>query len=119
MYVNSFLYIHAGAPEKVHFKQAIVSLTSITISWDKPPSDNGVIVEYVIQSTYGEKSITMNTAKEMHTLVNLSPSTRVEFTVRAVSICGAIGIASTTSEATKSIRKLMAFVCCHAISPPF
>ena len=99
-------FILAGIPEMIHFNQAIVNLTSITISWDKPPSDNGVIVEYVIQSTFSGKSITMNTAKEMHTLVNLSPSTKIEFIVWAVSICGAIGIASTTSETTKSIRKL-------------
>ena len=90
----------------VHFNQAIVNLTSITISWDKPPSDNGVIVEYLIQLTYSGMSITMNRTKEAHTLDNLSPSTRIEFTVWAVSICGAIGIASTTSETTKSIRKL-------------
>ena len=61
----------------------------------------------MIQLTYGEKDITINTTEETYMLENLSPATRVDFIVSAVSICGAVGEQSTTSEITDAIRKSM------------
>ena len=96
----------------VNFKQATTTLTGITILWDAPPSDNGAIVEYVIRLAYDEIDITVNTTKEMYVLANPTPANRVEFTVSAVSICGAVGEPSTTSENTDSIRKSLCMPYC-------
>ena len=41
----------------------------------------------------------------MYVLPDLSPDTRVEFSVIAVSICGAVGVVSTTTEYTNAIRE--------------
>ena len=54
---------------------------------------------------YNGTSTTANSAKEMYVLSDLSPDSRVEFSVNAVSICGAVGVLSTTTEYTNSIRK--------------
>ena len=69
------------------------------------PYDNGVIADYEIQLTYDGTSTAVNSVKEMYVLPNLIPDTRVEFSVSAVSICGAVGVLSTTTEYTNSIRK--------------
>ena len=54
---------------------------------------------------YDGTNTTVNSAKEMYILPDLSPDTRVEFSVAAVSICGTVGVVSTTTEYTNSIRK--------------
>ena len=97
--------MHTGIPEQVNFNQATTTLTSVIISWTAPSSDNGAIVEYMVQFAYDDIDITINTTKEMYELENLSPATRVKFTVSAVSVCGAVGKASATTENTKAIRK--------------
>ena len=99
------LIFHTGVPQKVNFKQATQTLSSITISWDTPSSDNGAIVEYVIQFTYNNSENIVSTTKEMYVLASLSPATRVKFSVSPVSVCGAVGKASITTERTEAIRK--------------
>ena len=42
----------------------------------------------------------------MYVLSDLIPDTRVELCVSAVSVCGAVGVPSTTTEYTNAIRKL-------------
>ena len=105
IHVACFFSTHAGVPKKVNFNQATQTLSNITISWDTPSSDNGAIVEYMIQYTYNNTDNIVNTTKEMYVLASLSPATEVKFSVSAISICGAVGKASTTTEQTKAIRK--------------
>ena len=73
--------------------------------WTAPSDNSGVIVDYVIQLMYDGTSTAVNSAKEMYILPDLSPDTRVEFSVNAVSVCGAVGVVSTTTEYTNPIRK--------------
>ena len=47
----------------------------------------------------------MNTDKEMYVLPDLNPDTKVEFSVGAVGVCGAVGVLSTTTEYTNAVRK--------------
>ena len=87
------------------FNQAITTLTSITISWTAPSDDNGAVVGYEIQYTYGGTYTTVSTTELKYTLDDLIPATGVEFSVSAVSICRAVGKPSTTHEYTTDIRK--------------
>ena len=87
------------------FNQANTNLTSVILSWIAPSDDNGAIVEYQIQIIYDGTSTVVNTAKEMYVLSGLSPATRARFSVSAVSVCGAVGVVSTKTEDTDSIRK--------------
>ena len=41
----------------------------------------------------------------MYVLLDLSPDTRVEFSVGVVNICGAVGVLSATTEYTNAVRK--------------
>ena len=93
------------APGPVLFHQVTTNFTSIVISWKAPSDDNGVIVDYEIQINYDLTTTTINRAKEMYILPDLSPDTRVEFSVSAVSVCGAVGVVSATTEYTKAVRK--------------
>ena len=101
---TKFVFPTVG-PGMVVFNQPMNTLTSITISWATPSSDNGVVVEYVIQSTNNGTSTTENTTEVMYVLEDLIPSTRVEFSVSAVSICGLVGEPSNATEHTDNIRK--------------
>ena len=101
----SLFVFHADIPGPVRFNLVTATLTSITISWTAPSDDNGAIVEYQIQFTYNRTTTTVNTTKEMYVLLDLSPDTGVEFSVRAVSVCGAVGVVSTTIEDTNAIRE--------------
>ena len=89
----------------VLFHLVTTNFTSITFSWTAPSDNSGVIAYYAIQLIYDGTSTAVNSAKKMHVLPNLSPDTKVQFSVRAVSICGAVGVLSTTTEYTNSIRK--------------
>ena len=92
-------------PGPVLFHQVTTNFTSITFSWTAPSDNSGIIVDYVIQLTYDGTSTTGNSAKELYILPDLSPDTRVEFTVSAVSVCGAVGELSATIEYTNAVRK--------------
>ena len=59
----------------------------------------------MIQLTYDGTSTTVNSVKEMYILPDLSPDTRVEFSVNAVGVCGTVGVVSTTTEYTNPICK--------------
>ena len=97
----------ADVPGPVFFNQATTNLTSVTISWTAPSDENGAIVEYRIQINYDGTSTVVNTDREMYFLSDLNPATRVRFSVSAVSVCGAVGVVSTTTEDTDSICKSM------------
>ena len=83
----------------------MTTLTSITFSWTAPSSDNGVVLQYTIQFTKDGISKTENTTKLIYELEDLAPSTEVELSVSAVSICGLAGEPSVTIESTDAIRK--------------
>ena len=99
------LVFDTDVPGPVLFHQVTTNFTTITFSWTAPCDNSGVIVGYEIQFTYDGTSSTVNSAKEVYLLPNLSPDTRVEFSISAVSICGAVGVVSTTTEYTNTIRK--------------
>ena len=101
----SLLYVYAVVPEKVVFNNVMTTLTSITISWTGPANDVAIVMEYQVQVTYNNSATTVNTTELMYTVEGLSPSTRVDFSVRAVSYCGQLGELSFTTEYAKSIRK--------------
>ena len=92
-------------PGPVLFHQVTTNFTSITVSWKAPFDYSGAIVAYQIQITYYNAATTVNTDKEMYVLPNLNPDTRVEFSVSAVSACGAVGVLSFTTEYTNAVRK--------------
>ena len=94
-----------AAPELVIFNMALTTLTSITFSWSAPSNDNGVVVEYMIQFTIEGTSTTKNITELMYVFEDLAPSTEVEFSVKAVSVCGLIGESSVTIAYTEAIRK--------------
>ena len=93
-------------PGPVLLHKVTTNFTSITFSWTVPSANSGVIKDYEIQLLYDGTSTTVNNGKETYILPDLSPDTRVVFSVSAVSICGAVGVLSTTTEYTSSIRKL-------------
>ena len=99
------LVFDTDVPGPVLFHQVTTNFTTITFSWTAPSDNSGVIVGYEIQFTYDGTSSTVNNAKEVYLLPDLSPDTRVEFSISAVSICGAVGVVSTTTEYTNTIRK--------------
>ena len=84
---------------------AMASLTSITISWTAPSNDNGVVLQYMIQFTNDGISTAENITELMFVFEDLAPSTEVEFSVSAVSICGLVGEPSVTTESTDVIRE--------------
>ena len=92
-------------PGPVLFHQVTTNFTSITFSWKAPSDNSGVIADYEIQLSYDETSSAVITAKAIYAVPNLIPDTRVEFSVSAVSVCGAVGEVSATTEYTNSIRK--------------
>ena len=96
---------HTDAPGPVLLYQVNTNFTSITFSWTAPSDNSGVKAYYDIHLTYDETSSTISSAKQMYVLPDLSPDTGVEFSVSAVSICGAVGVLITTTEYTNSIRK--------------
>ena len=98
------MVLPTAAPGKVVFNQALTTLTSITISW-VASSDNGVVLNYIIQVIKNGISTTENTTEGMYVFGDLAPSTGVEFSVSAVSICGLVGEPSDTTEYTDAIRK--------------
>ena len=101
---NEFV-LCADVPGPVFFNPATTNLMSVTISWTAPYEGSGAIVEYQIWIVYDGTSTVVNTVKEMYFLPDLSPDTRARFSVSAVSVCGAVGVLSTTTEDTDSIRK--------------
>ena len=85
---------------------AVTTLTNIiTISWTAPSNDNDVVLQYMIQFTNDGISATENITDLMYVFEDLAPSTKVEFSVVAVSICGLVGEPSVTNESTDAIRK--------------
>ena len=84
---------------------AVTTLTNITISWTAPSNDNGVILKYMIQFTNDGNSTIENITELMYAFEDLAPSTKVEFSVSAVSICGLVGEPSVTNQSTDAIRK--------------
>ena len=84
---------------------AVTTLTNITISWTAPSNNNGVVLQYMIQFTNDGIPTTEFITELMYILEDLAPSTEVEFSVSAVSICGLFGEPSGTIESTASIRK--------------
>ena len=84
---------------------AVTTLTKITISWTAPSDDNGVILQYMIQFNNDGISTIETITELMYVFEDLAPSTEVEFSVRAVSICGLVGEPSGTTESTDAIRK--------------
>ena len=103
---ESHFVFNTDVPGPVLFHKVITNFTSITFSWTAPSDNNGVIAYYEIQLIYDETSITVSSAEEMYVLSDLSPDTRVELSMSVVSICGAFGVLSTTTEYTNAIRKL-------------
>ena len=97
--------LNTDVPGPVLLHQVTTNFTTITYSWTAPSANSGVIKDYEIQLSYDGTSTTVNNGKEMYILPDLSPDTRVVFSMRAVSICGAVGVLSTTTEYTSSIRK--------------
>ena len=97
--------LHTAVPGKVVFNQVMTTFTSVSISWTGPASDNGIVMEYQVQFTSNNSDTTANTTELMYTLEDLTPSTRVDFSVRAVSNCGQLGESSFTTEYADSIRK--------------
>ena len=93
------------APGQVVFNVAVTTLTNITISWNAPSSNNGVVLQYMIQFTVDGIPTMKNTMEEMYLFEDLAPSTEVDFSVSAVSICGLVGDPSGTNESTNPIRK--------------
>ena len=93
------------APGKVIFNKAMSTLTSITISWTAPSTDNGVIVKYQVQSNNSGSPTKENVTDVMYVLDNLGPSTMVEFSVSAINMCGLVGEPSDITESTKPVRK--------------
>ena len=83
----------------------MTTLTSITISWTGAFNADGIVMEYQVQFTYNNSATNAKTTELMYKLEDLTPSTKVEFSVRAVSNCGQVGESSSTTEYTKSIRK--------------
>ena len=104
MYIDYIF--NTDVPGPVLFHQVTTNFTSITFSWTAPSDNSGVIVDYVIQLMHDGTSTTVISAEEMYVLPDLNPDTRVEFSVSAVtSVCGAVGVVSTTTEYTNTIRK--------------
>ena len=103
--MNCIFPIHTVVPEKVVFNKVIATLTNITISWTGPPKDDRIVMGYQVQFTYNNSATDAYTTELMYMLENLTPSTKAEFSVRAVSNCGQVGKPSSTTEYTKSIRK--------------
>ena len=99
------LSILTDVPGKVIFNQALTTVASITISWTAPSDDNGAVVMYQITYTYDGMNATVTTTEPMYVLEHLNPATRVELSVSAVSICGAVGEPSSTTQYTNEIRK--------------
>ena len=97
--------LHTAVPGKVVFNKVITTFTSITISWTGVSSDTGIVMEYQVQFTSNNSSTTANTTELMYKLEGLTPSTRIDFSVRAISYCGQFGEPSSTTEHAKSIRK--------------
>ena len=98
--------MNTDVPGPVIFHQVTTNFTSITLSWTAPSDNSGVIADYEIQLTCDGTSTTIKSSREMYVLPDLSPDTRVELSVSAVSICGAVGVLSATTEYTNDIRKL-------------
>ena len=94
-----------AVPGKVVFSPAITTLTSITISWTAPSDGNSAVVGYKIRYTFGGTDTTVTTSELKFVLEDLTPSTRVQFSVSAVSACGTEGEPSITTEYTIDIRK--------------
>ena len=83
----------------------MTTVTTITISWTAPSNDNGVVQKYLIRFTNNGASTMDNTTELMYVIEDIAPSTGVEFSVSAVSICGLVGEPSNRTEVTKAIRK--------------
>ena len=83
----------------------MTTFTSITISWTGPSNDDGIVMEYQVQFIHDNSATTANTTELTYMLEDLSPSTRVDFSVRAVSNCGQLGELSSTTEYAISVRK--------------
>ena len=83
----------------------MTSVTSITISWTGPANDDRIVMGYRVQFTYNNSATDAYTTELVYLLEDLTPSTKVEFSVRAVSNCGQVGEPSSTTEYTKPIRK--------------
>ena len=96
---------NTDVPGPVLLHQVTTNFTSITFLWIAPSNNSGVIAHYVIQLIHDGTNTIINSLKEMYVLSDLSPDTKVEFSVSAVSICRAVGVQSTTTEYTNSIRK--------------
>ena len=84
---------------------AVTTFTNTTFSWTAPSSDNGVVLQYMIQFTIDGMSTTEILTELKYVFEDLAPSTEVEFSVGAVSICGLVGDPSGTNESTNPIRK--------------
>ena len=104
MPVCDFVF-NTDVPGPVLLHQVTTNFTSIIFSWNAPSDNSGVIEDYEIHLMHEGTSTTVNSAKEVYVLPDLNPDTKVEFSVSAVSICGALGVLSTTIEYTNSIRK--------------
>ena len=86
--------------------QAMTTFTNITISWTAPSNDDGVAVLHCIQSiTNGIPTTDNYTTEVMHTFNDFNPSTRMDFSVNAISICGLMGEPSIATKFTDAIHK--------------
>ena len=99
-----FFSMLTDVPGKVVFNEAVTTLTSITISWTPPSDVNGAVMEYQIQYTYTGTDTTVTTTQTKY-MLEVLPATSVQFSVSAVSVCGAVGEPCTTTEYTQDIRK--------------
>ena len=105
MYIHNEFVFPAAGPGEVVFNQAMTTVTSITFLWNPPSDVNGVVVNYEIQFSNNGTSTTDNTTELMYVLEDLIPSTEINFSVTAVSICGLVCKPSHTTENTSAIRK--------------
>ena len=83
----------------------VTTLSNITFSWIVPSNDNGVILQYVIQFTKDGIPTTKLMTESIFVLEDLAPSTEVQFSASAISICELVGEPSSVTESTDAIRK--------------
>ena len=87
------------------FASPDISLNTITVSWLPPSDENGVVVAYEVSYTFCSTTTTYNSSDNMVELKGLDPGTRVNFSVRAFTICGEGGPPNALSLYTTEIRK--------------
>ena len=100
VYLLSLFTAPSSAP--VDLAAAIVSSTSVTLSWDPPPENetNGIIASYIVRYSDGPGSLDVPGTNTSITIGNLTPFTEYTFNVLAVTVAEgpAASVMTTTSE---------------------